>query len=146
MAFHGLTDAEATMVTQAYLAFLADSLDHTKAMSAIRQGFPNLPAFNARTVALLRKDYPEFDKGIRALERADDLELASMARSNIREMLDWRDPKTGKCNEIVTIWVEKSRGGYSERKQPAKRVERIVHPMTEDQVKKGLKLVANGDK
>ena len=145
MAFHGLTEAEAAMVTQSYLAFLADSLDHTKAMAAVRSGFPNLPLFNARTVALLRKDYPEFDKGIRALERADDLELASMARSNIREMLGWRDPKSGKCNEIVTLWVEKSRGGYSERKQPAKRSEKPLHPMTPEAVSKSLKVV-NGNK
>ena len=140
MAFHGFTDAESALIKQTYIVFYSNTMHHSKAVKATANGMALPPeSFTLKTISLFRKEDVEFDRAIRALEAADDLELASMARANMREALFWRG-KGGEIDRAVSIWVEKSRGGYTERAKEGKKAEKPIHPFA---VVKGK--VANGD-
>ena len=142
MALTGFTSAEEALLKQTYLVFFSNTMHHTQAIKATVEGMALAPGvFTLKTVSRLRKDDSEFDKAIKDLEAADDLELASMARENIRTMLKWRG-KGDECDRAITIWVEKSRGGYTERERAGKKEKPLVHPVDLDKVGK-LKVVGD---
>lgn len=81
-----------------------------------------------REVALLRRKYPEFDNFINEYKGADDLHKADMANRNLHEGLLWRG-RGGEIDRAISIYVDKSRGGYSERKQISVTGGRMIDPI-----------------
>lgn len=58
----------------------------------------------------------EFRDKVVSIKKGNDDEMADQARANLIELLAWRDPKTGKPDLVSALYIDKSRGGYSERK------------------------------
>jgi hypothetical protein len=143
-AYHGFNQSEVALIKQTFLVFFSDTTDYPQAIRATGVALTlDEKAFTLKTVARFRKEDAEFDKNIMAIEIADDLELLSMARDNIRQLLKWRDEKTGKPDARVTIWIESSRGGYSERAKDGKKANsESIHPFNPSVVQGK---VANGD-
>lgn len=108
----GMTATEVERLKILLLGELATQAEETGKMD--RSEAADRLGITLREFAVLVQDDPEFKAQIQAIKGADDERLADKARQVMWEELN----NTGsKMRTTVAIYVDKSRGGYHERRQ-----------------------------
>lgn len=107
----GMTQAEQERLKVLLLGELATQAEETGKIN--RAGAADMVGITLREFSVLVQDDPDFAAQIKAIKDADDERLADRARQVMWEEL----AGDGKMRTTVAIYVDKSRGGYHERKK-----------------------------
>lgn len=116
----GMTPKEVERLKVLLLGELAQQAEDTGRIS--RAQAADMVGITLREFAVLIQDDPDFAAQIKAIRDADDERLADRARQVMWEELNGE----GKMRTTVAIYVDKSRGGYHERKKVEHRVEKAA--------------------
>jgi len=107
--YDGLTPDERNSIKAMLLDQLAQGFDRREAAAMV--------GMTVRELRSLIASDPEFKAQIAAIKKGDDDTLADRARANLMKLMECEDPKARNVVATVSIYVDKTRGGYMETRK-----------------------------